>query len=86
MQEGYDKYKGQMFKVANLNYWLIIVSGPHLVEQVRQAPEDVLSFSGHINDVGGVYTIRDLIVTTARIWRYAILSVQKYATVNPIKI
>ena len=65
MQEGYDKYKGQMFKVANLNYWLIIVSGPHLVEQVRQAPEDVLSFSGHINDVGGVYTIRDLIVTTA---------------------
>ena len=59
MQEGYDKYKGRMFKVANLYYWLIVVSGPDLIEEVRQAPEDALSFSEHINEVRDIYTIRD---------------------------
>lgn len=47
-----------MFKVANLYYWLIVVSGPDLVEEVRQAPEDALSFSEHINEVRDIYTIR----------------------------
>ena len=59
LQEGYDKYKGQMFKVADLHYWLIVVSGPLLVEELRQAPDDTLSFSESANEVGSIYTIRD---------------------------
>lgn len=59
MQEGYDKYKGQIFKVANLNHWLIVVSGPHLIEELRQAPDDELSFSEGINEVGRDNTFLD---------------------------
>lgn len=37
------QYKGTAFKVANLNRWLVIVSGPTLVEELRQAGDDELS-------------------------------------------
>ncbi|EKM60640.1 uncharacterized protein PHACADRAFT_246674 [Phanerochaete carnosa HHB-10118-sp] len=43
-QEGYTKYKGRPFKVANFNRWLVIVSGPQLVDDIRKAADHELSF------------------------------------------
>jgi len=39
------------FKVPNLNRWLVIVSGPKLVEELRKAPQDQLSFTEAVNEV-----------------------------------
>jgi cytochrome P450 len=44
MREGYNKYKGTPFKVANINRWLVVVSSPKLVEELRKAEDDELSF------------------------------------------
>ncbi|KAH7886354.1 cytochrome P450 [Phlebopus sp. FC_14] len=44
LQEGYDKYKEAPFKVANLHKWMVIVSGRQLLEEMRNAPDDQLSF------------------------------------------
>lgn len=42
--EGYKKYKGKPYKVAQLFRWHVIVSGPKLIDELRKAPDDVLSF------------------------------------------
>ncbi|KAF8341137.1 cytochrome P450 [Amanita rubescens] len=42
-QEGYDKYYGSIFKVPMLTQWMILVSGPRLIEDIRQASDDQLS-------------------------------------------
>ncbi|TCD68632.1 hypothetical protein EIP91_010287 [Steccherinum ochraceum] len=44
MQEGYDKYKGGAFKVPELFRWLVVVTGPQLIEELRKAGDDELSF------------------------------------------
>ncbi|KAG6332745.1 hypothetical protein ID866_6343 [Astraeus odoratus] len=49
IQEGYDKYKGSVFKVSNLDYWLVILNRNH-VEDVMRFPEEELSFEEAAND------------------------------------
>nr|BAL05092.1 cytochrome P450 [Phanerodontia chrysosporium] len=44
IEEGYRKYKGRIFRIADLNRWTVVVTSPSLVEELRKAPEDVLSF------------------------------------------
>ncbi|KAJ8475002.1 hypothetical protein ONZ51_g6824 [Trametes cubensis] len=44
LQEGYDKYHGSVFKVAMLDQWLVVISGPKLVEDVAKRPDTELSF------------------------------------------
>ncbi|KAI0334068.1 cytochrome P450 [Cubamyces sp. BRFM 1775] len=44
VEEGYAKYYGSAFKVAMFDQWLVIISGPKLVEDVRRRPDDELSF------------------------------------------
>ncbi|TFK29185.1 cytochrome P450 [Coprinopsis marcescibilis] len=47
VQEGYEKYNGRAFKIPTLmtgDRWLIVVSGKQMIEEVRKAPEDKLSF------------------------------------------
>ncbi|TEB19829.1 cytochrome P450 [Coprinellus micaceus] len=49
IEEGYSKYKGQTFKVAchtTESGWLVVISGLEMVEDMRKAPADVLSFRG----------------------------------------
>ncbi|EGN97697.1 hypothetical protein SERLA73DRAFT_75354 [Serpula lacrymans var. lacrymans S7.3] len=48
IQEGYSKYKGKAFKIANWSGWDIIVSGPMLIEDMKKAPD------GHISTIGAV--------------------------------
>ncbi|OBZ66897.1 Ent-kaurene oxidase [Grifola frondosa] len=51
IREGYNKYKGSAFKVAKLNGWHVIVSGPSLNEELRKAGDDQLSFDEGINEI-----------------------------------
>lgn len=43
LQEGYEKYSGSLFKIPTLKSWIVIVSSRHLIEEIRRAPDDVLS-------------------------------------------
>ncbi|KAG6333860.1 hypothetical protein ID866_5235 [Astraeus odoratus] len=44
VQEGYDKYKNSIpFKIPTLQYWIVVVSGRKLLDEVRKAPDDQLS-------------------------------------------
>ncbi|KAI1792379.1 cytochrome P450 [Ganoderma leucocontextum] len=41
--EGYQRYYGSPFKVALLDQWLVIVSGPKLVDELIKRPDNELS-------------------------------------------
>ncbi|KAL0576867.1 hypothetical protein V5O48_005102 [Marasmius crinis-equi] len=43
VQEGYDKYPGQAFKIPMLDRWLVVVSGTDMVDDIRKADLDDLS-------------------------------------------
>ncbi|RXW11636.1 hypothetical protein EST38_g14220 [Candolleomyces aberdarensis] len=48
IKEGYLKYKGMAFKIPTITTssgWLIVVDGEQMIEELRKAPSDVLSFS-----------------------------------------
>ncbi|KAM5535893.1 hypothetical protein V8D89_010511 [Ganoderma adspersum] len=45
LQEGYDKYRGSVFKVALLQHWMVVVSGSRMVEDLRRRPDNELSFA-----------------------------------------
>jgi hypothetical protein len=37
------QYKGRLFKVAMLDRWLVLVTGPQLIEELRVLPESDMS-------------------------------------------
>ncbi|KIL61859.1 hypothetical protein M378DRAFT_25865 [Amanita muscaria Koide BX008] len=43
LQEGYEKYRGSIFKVSTWSKWLILVSGLQMIEDLRTASDDELS-------------------------------------------
>ncbi|KAH9036363.1 cytochrome P450 [Lactarius pseudohatsudake] len=43
LQYGYENARRGVFKIAGFRRWMVLVSGPEQVEDVRKAPEDVLS-------------------------------------------
>lgn len=51
VQEGYDKFKGGSFKIAQMDRWVVVVCGTKLVDELRKAPNDVLSFEDALNDI-----------------------------------
>jgi len=58
VQDGYDKYKGSPFKVANISRWMVVVSGQKFVEELRNADDDVLSFlEAIVEDLAVDYTL-----------------------------
>ncbi|KAJ3728214.1 cytochrome P450 [Lentinula raphanica] len=50
LHNGYCQFKGRIFKVAQLDRWLVIASG-HLVEELRMAPESKLSLEAAMKDI-----------------------------------
>ncbi|KAJ3488343.1 hypothetical protein NLI96_g2934 [Meripilus lineatus] len=44
LHEGYLKYKGDIFKIPLIDRWLVVVSGPELIEELRKMPDDKMSF------------------------------------------
>ncbi|KAH6912146.1 cytochrome P450 [Coprinopsis sp. MPI-PUGE-AT-0042] len=48
IEEGYAKYPGRAFKIATFatnNRWLIVCNGPSMLDDIRKASEEQLSFS-----------------------------------------
>ncbi|KAM5535873.1 hypothetical protein V8D89_010491 [Ganoderma adspersum] len=50
MTEGYKKYYGTPFKIAQLDKWLVVVSGQKLVDELWRAPDTKLSTPAAIQD------------------------------------
>ncbi|KAI0000312.1 hypothetical protein BJV77DRAFT_382129 [Russula vinacea] len=46
LKHGYEKTGPGLFKVANFQRWMVLVAGPDLIEEVKRAPDDVLSGIG----------------------------------------
>ncbi|KAF7792532.1 hypothetical protein EIP86_003573 [Pleurotus ostreatoroseus] len=44
LQEGYDKYKGGMFKIPTPERWIVVVTGPKLIDELRRFPDEQVSF------------------------------------------
>ncbi|PPR06488.1 hypothetical protein CVT26_004577 [Gymnopilus dilepis] len=58
IQEGYNKYYGTAFKVSTISKWLVIVSGEEMVDDIRRASEDTLSFEEAVREtVQADYTL-----------------------------
>jgi len=48
LKEGYEKTRPGLFKIANLRRWMVLATGPELIEDVRKAPENVLSMRAQV--------------------------------------
>lgn len=58
ISDGYSKYKGGSFKIAQVNRWLVFVTDPALNEELRKAPEDQMSSPAALHQyVQGLYTM-----------------------------
>ncbi|KAF8955284.1 cytochrome P450 [Flammula alnicola] len=44
VQEGYTKYYGTPFKVSMTGRYMVVISGPEMIEDIRRASEEQLSF------------------------------------------
>ena len=49
--DGNPQYRGSVFKVPTMTNWMIIASGRDKVEEIRRAPDDVLSMRDAIEGV-----------------------------------
>ncbi|KAF8547708.1 cytochrome P450 [Imleria badia] len=50
VREGYKKHNGAPFKIATLYHWVVIVTSPAHVEELRDARDDELSFLEATNE------------------------------------
>ena len=48
--------KPGLFKFANFKQWVVVPSGPELIEDVRRATDDVLSIKEPLRNVRTLYT------------------------------
>ncbi|GBE89843.1 Ent-kaurene oxidase [Sparassis crispa] len=51
IQEGYNKYKGSVFKIATFEQWVVVVTGPKLIDELRSLPDDQASFGEAVNEM-----------------------------------
>ncbi|KAH9993110.1 cytochrome P450 [Russula vinacea] len=45
LKEGYQKTRPGLFKIANFRRWMVLAAGSELIEDVRKAPDDLLSMN-----------------------------------------
>ena len=45
------QYRGSVFKIAMLDQWLVVVTGPSMIEELRKRPDTELSFNEGIGEV-----------------------------------
>lgn len=48
LKYGYQQMGTGLFKIAAFRRWMVLTSGPQLIEDVRKAPDDVLSLSASL--------------------------------------
>lgn len=52
LQEGYDQFRDAgIFKVPETGPWRLFVTSPELIDELRKAPDDELSFAAATNEV-----------------------------------
>ncbi|TFK88882.1 cytochrome P450 [Polyporus arcularius HHB13444] len=44
VKEGYQRFHGSAFKIALVGQWMVIVSGPKMLDDLRKRPDDEVSF------------------------------------------
>ena len=49
------QHRSAPFKVADIYRWIVVVSSPKHVEELRRAPDDTLSFAEAIKDVSNCF-------------------------------
>lgn len=47
----WHQYGGRPFRFATRKYWHYVVSDPKLIDELRRAPDDQLSFSKAVDEV-----------------------------------
>ncbi|KAH9006342.1 cytochrome P450 [Lactarius hatsudake] len=58
LKYGYEKTRRGLFKTATFRRWMVLASGPELIEDVRKAPDDVLSITASaIESLQAEYTL-----------------------------
>ncbi|KAK7460913.1 hypothetical protein VKT23_008841 [Stygiomarasmius scandens] len=58
IQEGYDKYHGRAFKVRMPDQWAVVITGPDMINDLKKAHDDYLSFDEAIKDsIQADYTV-----------------------------
>ncbi|KAI9511490.1 cytochrome P450 [Russula earlei] len=45
LKEGYQKTRPGLFKIANFRRWMVLAAGPELIDDIRKAPDNVLSMN-----------------------------------------
>ena len=50
-QPGCGQYYGSAFKVALFDGWMVHVSGPEMIDELKRRPDDELSFSEGADEV-----------------------------------
>ncbi|GJJ07761.1 hypothetical protein Clacol_001966 [Clathrus columnatus] len=50
LDAGYEKYKDRIYRIPDKDRWQIIVSRPDQIEELRKAPDDVLSFKDFVDN------------------------------------
>ncbi|KAI9440521.1 cytochrome P450 [Lactarius indigo] len=51
LKHGYENARRGIFKIAAFRRWMVLASGPELVEDVRKAPDDVLSINASLSEL-----------------------------------
>ncbi|KIP01935.1 hypothetical protein PHLGIDRAFT_26798 [Phlebiopsis gigantea 11061_1 CR5-6] len=54
LEEGHAKFRMKPFRIATFRYWQYIVASPQHIEELRRAPDEVLSFLEASNDLFSV--------------------------------
>lgn len=70
------KHKGGMFRVPLIDRWLVVLTGPRLVEELRTIPEEDLSFDHAVRDVSPKFFC---VVNNTYIWVILKLLQVKYS-------
>ncbi|OJT14393.1 Ent-kaurene oxidase [Trametes pubescens] len=50
IREGYQKHYGKAFKVPMLDKWMVFVSGPEVLDDIRRRPDEEVSFAESVED------------------------------------
>ncbi|CCM04380.1 uncharacterized protein FIBRA_06554 [Fibroporia radiculosa] len=81
LQEGYSRYKGGVFKIAELHCWTVVVTGSELVEELRKVPDSILSFPVALQEfIQEEYTIGRELMSSAYHTPLLITRIARYLT------
>jgi hypothetical protein len=66
------KWPNVIFKIPDMLQWLVVVTESRVIEEIRKAPEDVLSFKASLDEVSTnfapvVRSMKTCLVTSSRI-------------------